>query len=476
MMERNFTTTTDVEDLSDRFANNMHLSVHGSRRKGSATPASSFATPYVPKKANPISVTTAFRTPGVTSTNRSPTFGSRMSTRSRKASPRLDTRSVETPDKFRCNIVHVKGEGNCLPLSIAYYVYRSTADDKGDQVRKEVVAFIRKHIAFYSKKFGLRVNKLEKKLNKWEKPGVWLGEEFIFAAATRYDTQFTVFGHHEDNAHLPSYYNSQREESEQGNVVPLMNCIFFKDSHYSPVQFNLNMSNTGPSSEGTTTTSPPLQSTDGSAETEAPTSSQSSSSNGSEANADDDEEEDSDGKVETVYSFDTSDSETSSSSSDKSKSTKAPSTKAPSTKGESPSPTTADNNESSFFGMGFMNVLRRTPRAMAASVSSTAPPDVPVPALVSVSPPLGVIEDAGISPVTARRSCSARRSSTIQGATISFDDMGSGAVKDKSRRRSSKKSIMDEERIFVSHEPEPPTRTRVSKRANKGVKAKSSFN
>ena len=457
MMERNFATTSDVEDLSERFANDMHLSVHGSRRKSSATPVSSFATPYFQKKANPISVTTAFRTPGVTSANRSPNFGSRMSTRSRKASPRLDTRS-ETPDKFRADFVHVKGEGNCLPLSIAYYVYHSTADDKGDQVRKEVVAFIRKHIAFYSNKFGLRVMKLEKTLKKWEKPGVWLGEEFILAAATRYDTQFTVFGHHEGKAHLPSYYNSQREGSERGNMVPFMNCIFFKDSHYTPVLFNSDTSNTCPSSDGTT--SPPLQSTDGSAETgETPTSSQSVNSNGSEAITDDDET--SDGKVQTVYSFSSSDSEMPSSSSDKSKSTKAPSTK-----GKSPSPTTADNNETSFFGMGFMNALRRTPRAMSSFVPSAATSEVP--ALVSVSPPLVQgIEDAGISPVTARRSCSAHRSSTIQEAAVPFDDMGSSAVKEKSRRRSSKKSIA-EERI--------PAGTRVSKRANKGVKAKSSFN
>lgn len=444
MMERNFTSTSNVEDLSERFASDMHLSGRGSHRKSIATPVSSFVTPYIPKKANPISITTAFRTPGAPSANHSPTFGSRMSTRSRKASPRLDTRS-ESPDHFGFRLVRVKGEGNCLPLSIAYYVYRSTADDKGDQVRKEVVAFIRKHIAFYSVKFGVRVKKLEKELNKWEKPGAWLGEEFILAAATRYNTQFTVFGHHEGNAHLPSYYNSQREGSERGNVVPFMNCIFFKDSHYTPILINLD-SSTGPSSEGETT-SPPLQSTDDSAEAETPTSSQWSSSNGSEASADDDKSTE-DGKVETVYSFN-SDSEIPSSSSNKSTSTKAPSTK-----GKSPSLMTADNNESSFFGMGFMNALRRTPRAIPSSG-----PSADVPALVSVSPPLvQVIEDAGISPVTARRSCSAGRTQ------IRIDDTGSSAVKEKAPRRSSKKSIMEE------------TAKRVSKRANKGVKAKSSFN
>ena len=222
MMERNFTTTSDVEELSERFANDIHLrSMRGSHRKSSAVPTSGFTTTSVPKKAKPTSVSTAFHTPGVTTTFRtpgvttafrSPTFGSRMS-RSKEANPKVDTRS-ESPVGYSAQYVPVKAEGNCLPLSIAYYVYESTDDNKGDQVRKEVVKFIRKHISFYSQKFGWRVKKLEKKLNDWDQPGVWLGEEFLHAAATLYDTQFTVFGHCQDKRHIPSYYNSQHEGSK----------------------------------------------------------------------------------------------------------------------------------------------------------------------------------------------------------------------------------------------------------------------
>lgn len=331
----------DVDELSHKFANEIHFRSRGAHRN--------ISTP-----------THAPSSPMAKTITRTPTFSFR-SKRTKTPAPNPYTTTPKPGDvNLRMKGFVVKGEGNCLPLSIAHHVYNSTDDKTGHRVRQEVVEFIRENINFYLKRFGYNKNELKALLKKWAEPNYWLGESFISAAADCYDTQFTVYGHNEVKPSEPGYYNSNLKGTKHGKPIPRKNAIVYEHGrkHYSPIVVTLGSdSSESASSTGEGEKSPSHESM----------SSCCSSSFNQFGNSNDSNHGDEEVVVEEVVSSDDDDDDDKHVPADKEQDE------------QTLFPTTPSNSEASFFGRGIMNVLRRTPSAVqsvpaAVSVSTTAMP------------------------------------------------------------------------------------------------------
>jgi hypothetical protein len=123
-------------------------------------------------------------------------------------------------------MIEVKGEGDCLPLSVAYHIYSSTSADAGLIVRKEVGQFMVDNFQVYGNTLARDRNELIENLRR----GRWLGEEFLNAAANCYNAQFTVYWHGVDDPARPLQYTSN-----DINYDPSLKAILWMNNHFTPL-------------------------------------------------------------------------------------------------------------------------------------------------------------------------------------------------------------------------------------------------
>jgi len=139
-----------------------------------------------------------------------------------------ENRSKLPSQLSKYNMIEVESDGNCLPLTIAYHIYSSTTSHAGTRVREEVTEYMMENFDLYGNTLARSVDELRKNASA----GKWLGEEFIQAAASLYNTQFTVYGHDEDD---PASFTRYTSDNIMTSSDSDLNVIFFKNSHYTPL-------------------------------------------------------------------------------------------------------------------------------------------------------------------------------------------------------------------------------------------------
>lgn len=124
-------------------------------------------------------------------------------------------------------MIEVDGDGDCLPLSVAYHIYSSTLADDGMRVCDEVTQFMLDNFQVY----GNTLARDEDELIENARAGRWLGEEFLNAAAAFYNAQFTLYWHGEMNdPSTPYVYTSSSIDHDPG-----LKAILWKNSHFTPL-------------------------------------------------------------------------------------------------------------------------------------------------------------------------------------------------------------------------------------------------
>ena len=220
------TSNMDIDDLTSRFSRTMA----GTHR---ASMPHSFNVTGRSKNNAPVS------TPAVSTRSRSRTL------------PKTPPMRAGEESLF---IKKIEADGD-LARAIGYHVYNSTDEDVGIQVREEVVTHVKQNFDYYLSKFDVQdSDKLLHLLRRWKSPERQKGDdEFITAAATAYNTQFTVFGFNEKVA-TPVYFCSEADDRKPAYG---MNGIFYMREldMYMPVIVNTSPSIVEVDSQSSSSTS-----------------------------------------------------------------------------------------------------------------------------------------------------------------------------------------------------------------------------
>ena len=208
------TTNMDIDDLSSRFSRTMVGAAHPSMPRSSL-------------KGTGRSKTNAHAS--------TPAFSARSRSRTLPKTPPMGA----AEKSIFLKQIEVDGD---LARAIGYHVYDSTDEEVGIQVREEVVTHVKQNFDYYMSKFEVEDSaKLQRLLHRWYSPERQKGDsEFITAAASAYNTQFTVFGFNTTVA-KPEYFCSGVDDRKPAYG---MNGIFYMREldRYMPVIVNMSPS------------------------------------------------------------------------------------------------------------------------------------------------------------------------------------------------------------------------------------------
>jgi hypothetical protein len=138
-----------------------------------------------------------------------------------------ENRSQLPPHLSAYTMIEVEGQGDCLPLSVAFHIYSSISADAGRRVRSEVTKFMLDNF----QEFGNTLARDRDELIENARSGRWLGEEFLTAAAALYNVQFTVYWDGDfDYSSRAFQYTSNQINHDRGLKV-----IFWKNDHFTPL-------------------------------------------------------------------------------------------------------------------------------------------------------------------------------------------------------------------------------------------------